>query len=209
MDMTKELPDNSGNKVINGRLHVKNANGNYEPVPISMDEARTMGKASLAKTYVSDTTKVHLQSAADKNIDGGVKVASSLPGIAYGVIDVAAGEKISGVAALAGALPNYVKGKVALAQGNVERIKAGASLAKDTKGMDMAEKRDAVVEFVKTDVDINKAVAQDKYEEITDTLRGVVGTTKDITSKSGATNERRIPDVSNMKSANTPGMEFQ
>lgn len=214
--MTKELPDNGnsnvinshpdigGSKVINGRMHVQNANGNYELLPISMDEARN--KQSLPKNYVSEKTQVHIQKAADLNVGGGVKVLSSTPGIAYGVVDIAAGEKISGVAALAGSAPNYVKGKVEGMQGNIERVKAAGSFVEDIKGLSLKEKGAAASEFIHSDIDASKQAAQNEYDNLTNGVRGIVGATKDI---SGKTAERRLPDTTNIKSANSPGVEFE
>jgi len=226
--MAKELKDNSGDsKVIDGRLHTQNEKGKYEPMPISMDEARSkrLEKRDSPAYYshLSDGTRTHIQKSANLNMSGGAKVLSSAPGIAYGVVDIVAGEKVSGVAALVGSAPNYIKGRVEGYQGNFEKAKAIGSFATDVKGLSLEEKGAAVSEFANADVAASKEAFTNEYDNVTNGIRGVMGAAKDIkgNTKTGATreyvnskgeqkktSERRMPDTSNMKSANEAGHEF-
>lgn len=110
-----------------------------DKVPLSMDDAKTM-KTSDGKAQISDTTKKHLQKQAELRTQSVVNQAKAAPGIVYGVADIAAGEKVSGVVSLVKSAPNYVKGRVQNVQANVEVGKALVSANKDMQGMSLKER---------------------------------------------------------------------
>ena len=151
---------------------------------------------SSSNVELSEATKKHLDRAAELRVRGTARHLKVAPKIAYGVADIAAGEKVSGVVALAEVAPDYVKGQVDKTKANVETVKALHSANKDMKGKPLGEKMKMQKAFIKENFSTTKEATLNAPASTIDDAKASVNAVKDVVS-----GEKGVKDVMDEKSA--------
>ena len=173
-------------------------------------------KAPEVKTkYLSDKTKKELDSMNSNRVNSTINTAKAAPGVVYGVADIAAGEKVSGVIAIAKSAPALVKGKVQDVKAKANFAKSAKSLSDDMKGLDGKEKMEALKEYGQYTASSGIETIKGKPEEIKNDVKKTVDAVKDMTNKDKhdervKTAEKRlnIEDLNAKQNAKQSGMEY-
>jgi signal transduction protein with GAF and PtsI domain len=141
---------------------------------------KSKSKKKLAKkdsSGLSDKTKKHLDKASNYRTKSTVNNIKAAPGVAYGVADIVAGEKVSGVASLAKVAPTVAKGTMQDCKSRIEQTKATVSAINDMKGQSLDNKvkigGELVAYNVKSQVDSIKNVPSETMNETKQTIQNI------------------------------------
>lgn len=157
---------------------------------ITSEESKKLAEKKSSDLQISEATKKHLDRAAELNVKGTVNQAKAVPGVAYGVADIVAGEKVSGVVSIVKAAPNAIKGTVQTTQAKVETAKALYSANKDMKGRSIGEKIKINASLAKEATVSTKDAVLGAPAEVIEDVKSGVSAVKDI-----ATGDKDISQV--------------
>jgi len=148
------------------------------------EEAAKAIKAPEVETkHLSNETKQMIDSANSHRIDSSIEAAKAAPGIAYGIADITAGEKVSGVISLAKAAPSAIKSKAEKAKANIDDGKSLKSLHNDMKDLSAKEKMEAMKEFAEYKAASAVNTVKDKPGETVDDIKGAAVSVMDFADK--------------------------
>lgn len=174
-------------------------------------------KAPTVETkYLSDKTKQEIDKMADNRVNSTINQAKAAPGIAYGIVDIAGGEKVTGVISIVKSAPAFVKGRVQNVKAHANLAKSAKSLSDDMKGLDSKEKAEALAEYAKYTASSGVETIKGKPKEVKEDVNKAVNAISDIANKDKSskhderlkTAERRLNIESLNQKQIESGMEY-
>ena len=161
--------------------------------PKSETNEKESNTSKLETSYLSENTKNHIEGKTSHDVSAFSKQLKSAPGIIYGVVDLAAGEKVSGVVALGKEAPNIISSKGDQISSNIHLAQSAISLGKDMKDLSATEKLEAISEYARFSIaSYQDSIKnnQPKKENIADVVKAIGATS----NKSAQPSDKKSKD---------------
>lgn len=150
--------------------------------------------------YLPEKTQEKIKAAGSHAVDGKISQLSAVPTIAYGVVDIVGGEKVTGVVAIAKGVPAVVKGKIQETKAKIEITQAGKTLndEMEEKRMTKTERKLARKEFAEFSAKAVTDKIKNKPKEVKKDIKEAGDAIKEI-SGGDKKNQKAIESGKNVK----------